>query len=80
MLPIRHTAPIAKGVIMARQYKGRTYIKQLAHLKENYKGKNDSGGRKCVMGCSSEYRSQEGHARQWGMLREGTPNFVLETV
>ncbi len=60
------------------KYNGRTYIRQLAHLKEGYKGKNDSGGRKCIMAQSAEYKRGEGVARQWGMLREGTLNFEYE--
>ena len=30
-----------------RPYNGPGIIKQLAHLRENYKGKNINGGRKC---------------------------------
>lgn len=58
-------------------YKGRTYIKQLAHLKPNYKGKNDSGGRKCIMGSSAEYRiSGPAATFPWGMVRQDeTPKF-----
>ena len=41
---------------MTKPYKGRPYIKQLAHLKPGYKEKNDAGGRKCIMAQSAEYK------------------------
>lgn len=38
------------------KYNGRRKIQQLAHLKLNYKGKNESGGRMAYCSQSSEYK------------------------
>jgi len=38
-----------------KPYNGIPRLKQLAHLRENYKGKNMSGGRKCLFTQSKEY-------------------------
>ena len=38
-----------------RPYKGVPELKQLPATKENYRGKNDAGGRKAVFSQSREY-------------------------
>jgi hypothetical protein len=47
---------LALEVKKMKPYKGVPELKQLAHLRENYKGKNENGGRKCVMGTSRLYK------------------------
>lgn len=40
-------------------------IKVLPYVKENYKGKNVSGGRKCFFTQSKDYKKQGQISRQW---------------
>ena len=51
------------------QYNGVTPLKQLAACKVDYKGKNDSGGRKAVFSQSAAYKrsSLDGIAIPWNM-------------
>lgn len=47
-------------------YNGPGIIKQLAHLRENYKGKNMRGGRKCVFAQSPSYKKRGGSwVKRW---------------
>ena len=50
-----------------RPYKGVPELKQLPASKENYKGKNDAGGRKAAFSQSREYKINKLYvARRWG--------------
>lgn len=48
-----------------KPYNGVPKLKQLSHLKENYKGKNENGGRKCFFTQSKAYKNFVGSPGQW---------------
>ena len=48
-----------------RPYNGPGIIKQLAHLRESYKGKNMSGGRKCFFTQSRAYKRGDRYGNTW---------------
>jgi len=48
-----------------KPYSGLGIIKQLPHLKENYRGKNMNGGRKCLFTQSREYRRRCPYGHNW---------------
>jgi hypothetical protein len=48
-------------------------VKPLPYLKVGYKGKNENGGRKCVMKTSEEYRRGIGPCMPWPWHMESWP-------
>lgn len=62
-----------------KEYKGPGTIKQLAYLRENYKGKNMSGGRKTYFRQSKDYRNgYTPTASSWFTgARRGTHKFYI---
>ena len=55
------------SIIGRRPWRPPAPPKPLAYLKPDYKGKNISGGRKCVFSQSKAYKGNNlpGHARAW---------------
>ena len=51
-------------------------IKQLAHLRVNYSGKNMRGGRKCIFAQSSAYKNYTPTAIPWPRNESKLPRFI----
>ena len=51
-----------------RPYRGAPELKRIPETKENYRGKNAAGGRKCIFSQSQEYKQVKlyGLPRAWG--------------